>query len=230
MTSMTRRVAAVAAVALPVTLVVSTVTTAPAAQAQSATPAKSHNRSVDVPESAPQAPAVPGVTPEAPAAPVAPAAPEAPAADTKGTSPDASGFADITWGPSTWHDRTLRHPRGGRFYPQVLRWANLVSAVMREKGIPPRYLRGILAQIQQESSGNQYAVNHWDSNASAGYPSKGLLQVIAPTYRAHAKPGFRSLRYQTIPYTNIWASLEYVLQNYGRVKFRKWNHGYNQGY
>lgn len=138
--------------------------------------------------------------------------------------------ADISTGPSPWLGKRLRHPTGRRYYPAVLRWANLALAVMREHRIRPRFLRGILAQIQQESSGNPYAVNRWDSNARAGHPSKGLLQVIAPTYRAHAKPGYRSLRYQTNPYCNIWAALNYVIDRYGRHKFRLWNRGHNQGY
>jgi hypothetical protein len=138
--------------------------------------------------------------------------------------------ADTSTGPSRWLGKRLKHPTGRRYYPAVLRWANLVLAVMREHRIRPRFLRGILAQIQQESSGNPYAVNRWDSNARAGLPSKGLLQVIAPTYRAYAKPGYRSLTYQTNPYCNIWAALNYVIDRYGRYKFRLWNRGHNQGY
>lgn len=138
--------------------------------------------------------------------------------------------ATVDTGPSKWRGKKLRHPNGRRFHRNVKRWANLVRSVMREHRIKRRYLRGILAQIQQESSGNPYAVNRWDSNARRGTPSKGLLQVIAPTYKAHAKPGFRRLKYQTVPYTNIWASLNYVKRNYGMKKFRSWNRGYNQGY
>lgn len=159
---------------------------------------------------------------------VAPAdAPEA-----KKSKPKASPrlFADTTTGPSTWRGKRLRHPNGSRFPAAVIRWANLVSAIMAEKNIPRRYLRGILAQIQQESSGNPWAVNLWDSNAARGTPSKGLLQVIAPTYRYYAKPGYRHLRYQTVPYTNLWAAMDYVRDRYGMKKFKHWNRGYNQGY
>lgn len=138
--------------------------------------------------------------------------------------------ADIGTRDSAWRGFPLRHPRGGRFYPEVRRWANLVLAVMGEFRIPARFLPGILAQIQQESSGNPYAINMWDSNASRGTPSKGLLQVILPTYQAYAKPGFRTSHYQTVPYTNIWAALNYVIDRYGRGKFNSWLKGYNQGY
>ena len=138
--------------------------------------------------------------------------------------------AAVKTGPSKWRGKRLRHPNGRRFPKRVKRWANLVRSVMREHRIKRRYLKGILAQIQQESGGNPYAVNRWDSNARRGTPSKGLLQVIAPTYRAFAQRGFRSTRYQTVPYTNIWAGLRYVKKRYGKKKFRSWNRGYNHGY
>jgi len=138
--------------------------------------------------------------------------------------------ATVQTGPSKWRGKRLRHPNGRKFPRNVKRWANLVRSVMAEHGVKRRYLRGILAQIQQESGGNPYAVNRWDSNARRGTPSKGLLQVIAPTYKANAKRGFRNVRYQTVPYTNIWAGLKYVKTRYGMKKFRSWNRGYNQGY
>lgn len=133
-------------------------------------------------------------------------------------------------GPSPWTGGRLLHPDGGSFDPKVTRWANLVLTVMDEQHIPRKRLPGILAQIQQESSGNPKAVNRWDSNARRGTPSKGLLQVIAPTYRHYAKPGFRDTKYQTVPYTNLYAALGYVKESYGYGKFKSWNHGANQGY
>jgi hypothetical protein len=138
--------------------------------------------------------------------------------------------ASVGTGPSKWRGNRLRHPNGSKFHWRVKRWANLVQAVLYEHRVKRRYVRGVLAQIQQESGGNPAAVNRWDINARNGTPSKGLLQVIAPTYRAHAKPGYRQLRYQTVPYTNIWAAFKYVKRNYGMKKFRYWNRGYNQGY
>lgn len=141
----------------------------------------------------------------------------------------------------------LRHPNGSAFYPNVIRWANTVQAVMKELGIPARYLPGILAQIQQESSGRPNAVNRTDSNARRGYASMGLLQVIAPTYRTYAKPGFKgtlirinvgsrygpqqfSSPWMTSPFTNIWAALNYVIRTYGMGKFDYWNRGWNSAY
>lgn len=133
-------------------------------------------------------------------------------------------------GPSKWQGRVLRHPEGGRIPKVVTRWANVVREVMRELKIPDRYLEGILAQIQQESFGDPKAVNDWDSNAAAGDPSKGLLQVIGSTYKMHAKKDYRSLKYQDVPYTNLYAALKYVKVNYGMGKFSSWNAGANHGY
>lgn len=149
---------------------------------------------------------------------------------TKNLSFSDYPVADFRTRDSAWRGFRLRHPEGGRFPTQVTRWANLVLAVMGEHRIAARYLPGILAQIQQESGGDPYATNRWDSNAAAGTPSKGLLQIIAPTYRAYAKPGWRSTRYQITPYLNIWASLNYVIDRYGKRKFKLWNKGQNQGY
>ena len=165
---------------------------------------------------------------------------EAPVADAPGvtvgqTASQALTEADATppieeMGPSKWTGRTLRHPDGGRIPKVVSRWANLVREVMKEHKIPGRYLEGILAQIQQESFGNPRAVNKWDSNAAAGDPSKGLLQVIGSTYKMHAKKGYKNLKYQDVPYTNIYAALKYVKVGYGMGKFQSWNSGANHGY
>jgi len=136
----------------------------------------------------------------------------------------------IETGPSPWTGEKLTSPRGGKFPKRVLRWANIVVAVMDEQKIPRKYLPGILAQIQQESDGDPKLVNTYDSNAAAGDPSKGLLQVIGDTYQTHAKPGFKNLKYQTVPYTNIWSALHYVKTSYGMDKFASWNSGSNSAY
>jgi hypothetical protein len=133
-------------------------------------------------------------------------------------------------GPSKWEGKTLRDSDGSKLPPQVTRWANIVVTVMDEHKIPRKYLPGILAQIKQESNGNPKSVNNYDSNAAAGNPSMGLLQVIAPTYQTHAKPGFKNPRYQTVPYTNIWSALHYVKKSYGMSKFSTWNQGANHAY
>jgi hypothetical protein len=216
------------ALALPASALVAS----PAAAAPPATPAASTVTVEPSPSAAAQW--IPGVnSPEAPSgATIRAAAARASVASVAGVRPAAA---------------PLRHPNGSSFYPNVIRWANTVQAVMKELGIPARYLPGILAQIQQESSGRPNAVNRTDSNARRGYASMGLLQVIAPTYRTYAKPGFKgtliwinvgsrygaqqfSSPWMTSPYTNIYAALNYVIKTYGMVKFSYWNQGRNTAY
>ncbi|WP_211440131.1 hypothetical protein [Corynebacterium glutamicum] len=71
-------------------------------------------------------------------------------------------------------------PGGGEGATQ---WADLASQALARMGYGDEHLDAMLQQIQIESTGDQNAVNMWDSNAMAGHPSGGLLQVIEPTYR-----------------------------------------------
>jgi soluble lytic murein transglycosylase-like protein len=67
-------------------------------------------------------------------------------------------------------------------------WIRASLQVMAQNGIPGSY-DGIYRNIIRESSGNPAAINNWDSNAAAGTPSKGLLQVIDPTFEAYHVAG-----------------------------------------
>lgn len=51
----------------------------------------------------------------------------------------------------------------------------------------------IMSVIQHESGGNASIVNHWDSNAKAGHPSKGILQFIDSTFQHYAMPGHTNI-------------------------------------
>jgi SLT domain-containing protein len=82
----------------------------------------------------------------------------------------------------------------------------------------------ILAQMQTESGGNARAINLWDSNAKAGTPSMGLMQVIQPTFDAYAGP-FRSLGIWN-PLANIYAAVAYALSRYGRSIAAVLGHGH----
>ncbi|MGW3924721.1 transglycosylase SLT domain-containing protein, partial [Streptomyces sp. NPDC005093] len=63
-------------------------------------------------------------------------------------------------------------------------WIKQSLKVMHEKGIPGTY-EGIRKNLMRESSGNPSAINNWDSNAMKGIPSKGLMQVIDPTFNTY---------------------------------------------
>ncbi|MET9431739.1 MULTISPECIES: LysM peptidoglycan-binding domain-containing protein [unclassified Streptomyces] len=93
-------------------------------------------------------------------------------------------------------------------------WIKEALAIMAERGIPGSY-EGIHRNILRESSGNPLAINNWDSNAAAGTPSKGLLQVIDPTFRAYHVPGTSTDPYD--PVANITAACNYAADRYGSI-------------
>ncbi|MFJ4693642.1 transglycosylase SLT domain-containing protein [Streptomyces sp. NPDC088766] len=93
-------------------------------------------------------------------------------------------------------------------------WIRESLAIMAEKGIPGTY-DGIYRNVMRESSGNPNAINLWDSNAAAGIPSKGLLQVIDPTFAAYHVDGTAFDPYD--PVANITAACNYAAHRYGSI-------------
>ncbi|MFD4599039.1 transglycosylase SLT domain-containing protein [Streptomyces sp. NPDC058464] len=100
-------------------------------------------------------------------------------------------------------------------YPNNLDgWIRESLAIMREKRIPGTY-NGIYRNIMRESSGNPRAINLWDSNAAKGIPSKGLLQVIDPTFKTYHVDGTSFDIYD--PVANITAACNYAAARYGSM-------------
>lgn len=93
-------------------------------------------------------------------------------------------------------------------------WIRASLKVMAQHGIPGSY-NGIYRNVMRESSGNPYAINNWDSNALRGTPSKGLLQVIDPTFRAYHVPNTSWDPYD--PVANITAACNYAAKRYGSI-------------
>ncbi|MFI5762552.1 MULTISPECIES: transglycosylase SLT domain-containing protein [unclassified Streptomyces] len=93
-------------------------------------------------------------------------------------------------------------------------WIRESLDVMAQHGIPGSY-EGIHRNVMRESSGNPLAINNWDSNAAAGIPSKGLLQVIDPTFQAYHVPGTPMDSYD--PVANITAACNYAAARYGSI-------------
>lgn len=93
-------------------------------------------------------------------------------------------------------------------------WINHSLAIMKQNGIPGSY-DGIHRNIIRESSGNPNAINLWDSNAAAGHPSIGLLQVIQPTFTAYHVTGTSTNIYD--PVANITAACNYAYHVYGSI-------------
>ncbi|WP_405482330.1 transglycosylase SLT domain-containing protein [Streptomyces sp. NBC_00009] len=93
-------------------------------------------------------------------------------------------------------------------------WIRESLAIMKAKGIPGSY-EGLHRNIIRESSGNPQAINNWDINAINGIPSKGLLQVIPPTFNAYHVPGTSWNIYN--PVANITAAANYAADKYGSM-------------
>lgn len=93
-------------------------------------------------------------------------------------------------------------------------WIREALDVMAQNGIPGSY-DGIHRNIMRESGGNPQAINNWDSNAAAGIPSKGLLQVIDPTFAAYHVAGTSTDSYD--PVANITAACNYAADRYGSI-------------
>ncbi|MBT2467169.1 transglycosylase SLT domain-containing protein [Streptomyces sp. ISL-66] len=93
-------------------------------------------------------------------------------------------------------------------------WIKEALFIMKKEGIPGTYA-GIHRNIMRESSGNPMAINNWDINAQNGIPSKGLLQVIAPTFKTYHVKGTKFDQYD--PVANIVAACNYAADRYGSM-------------
>ncbi|MFD4432180.1 transglycosylase SLT domain-containing protein [Nocardia sp. NPDC058497] len=143
---------------------------------------------------APAAPAVEAIPAPAPAPEAAPApapAPEAAPAPMPEPAPAPPVYADNLDG-----------------------WIREALDIMAAKGIPGSY-EGIHRNIMRESTGNPQAINLWDSNAAMGIPSKGLLQVIDPTFAAYHVEGTPFDVWN--PVSNIVAACNYAADRYGSM-------------
>ncbi|MFG2682662.1 transglycosylase SLT domain-containing protein [Streptomyces sp. NPDC048392] len=111
--------------------------------------------------------------------------------------------------------RTEVKKASAKSYPNNLDgWIREARAIMAKHDIPGTY-SGIHRNIMRESSGNPKAINDWDINAINGIPSKGLLQVIPPTFKAYHVPGTSWNIYD--PVANIAAACNYAADKYGTM-------------
>lgn len=98
-------------------------------------------------------------------------------------------------------------------------WTSVAAQALRMTGqYSANNLSRLLMQMKSESGGNARAINNWDSNARRGTPSKGLMQVIDPTFRAYQMPGYGNI---WNPLDNILASIRYSVSRYGSLT-RAW--------
>lgn len=98
----------------------------------------------------------------------------------------------------------------------VEQWRSTVANALKMEGLSSAdNIKRTLFQMQTESGGNPRAINRWDSNAKKGTPSKGLMQVIDPTFRSYARKGYNKNIYD--PMSNILASVRYAKSRYGSL-------------
>ncbi|WP_232839564.1 MULTISPECIES: lytic transglycosylase domain-containing protein [Nocardia] len=110
----------------------------------------------------------------------------------------------------------------------VEQWRGTFGSVLRALSLPASWLDLGLAQMRTESGGNPRAINNWDSNAAKGTPSKGLMQVIDPTFLANRSEMYPNDIWN--PGANIAASLRYTVGRYGSpVGVWGQGHGYREG-
>lgn len=110
----------------------------------------------------------------------------------------------------------------------VEQWRVLATRALQMTGqYSEANLQRLLYQMQTESGGNPNAINNWDINAINGTPSKGLMQVIDPTFRAYAMPGYDKNIYD--PLSNMLASIRYAVSTYGSLAAAYRGVGYESG-
>lgn len=118
-------------------------------------------------------------------------------------------FVKTKFGSSSTEGAFQGNPGAG-----VEQWRGLVVKILKAKGHSPDLADTVLRRMNQESGGNARAINNWDSNAAKGTPSKGLMQVIDPTFQAYKDPGYDNV---WDPEANIRASMNYAMRRYGSL-------------
>lgn len=99
----------------------------------------------------------------------------------------------------------------------VTRWNPVVRCVLGMLGVAQSgsNVADVDIVIGYESSGDPNAINNWDSNAQAGHPSKGLVQVIQPTFDQYRSRALPANLYN--PAANVYAGMHYAISTYGSI-------------
>jgi LysM repeat protein len=138
------------------------------------------------------------------------------ASQTAGSSASSANSGDAAGTTTAVSTKaTAAAPTSTKTYADNLNgWIDQSLDVMAAHGIPGSY-NGIYRNVMRESSGNPQAINNWDSNAAKGTPSKGLLQVIQPTFDSYHVAGTSMDIYD--PVANITAACNYAFPVYGSI-------------
>ncbi|AZV56801.1 transglycosylase SLT domain-containing protein [Clostridium sp. AWRP] len=92
--------------------------------------------------------------------------------------------------------------------------AEWISAAIALTGVSSDWAEPLAEIIQHESGGDPNSINLWDSNAAAGHPSKGLMQLIDENMSDYHLPGLTDI-YN--PIANIAAGIKLIQHDYGSV-------------
>ncbi|GAA1502511.1 hypothetical protein GCM10009730_01050 [Streptomyces albidochromogenes] len=111
-------------------------------------------------------------------------------------------------------DKAAKAKKAASYPDNLDGWIREALAIMKDEGIPGSY-EGLHRNIMRESGGDPDAANDWDINAQNGTPSKGLLQVIQPTFDAYHVEG--TPKELTDPVANITAAANYAADRYGSI-------------
>lgn len=113
---------------------------------------------------------------------------------------------------------------GGKGYPSGS-GATYASRIIRQAQnilggrYKSRYIHDAMMRLaKRESNYQPNAVNNWDSNAMAGTPSKGLFQMIQPTFMSNAKSGYTNFNN---PLHQGISALQYIVRRYGWGGFNR---------
>jgi len=89
-----------------------------------------------------------------------------------------------------------------------------IEAAMALTGTPGNWAGPLGVIAMKESGGRPDAINLTDSNAIAGHPSQGIMQMIPSTFAAHALSGHGNI---LNPIDNISSAIGYIAGRYGDV-------------
>lgn len=113
---------------------------------------------------------------------------------------------------------------GGKGYPSGSGAAYASRVIRQAQNIlggryKSSYIHDAMMRLaKRESNYQPNAVNNWDINAQRGTPSKGLFQMIQPTFMANAKSGYTNFNN---PLHQGISALRYIVRTYGWGGFNR---------
>lgn len=88
----------------------------------------------------------------------------------------------------------------------------LIRTAMAVTGVGEDWFEGLYARMMQESGGRNVPQEIHDINTEKGTPAFGPMQMIEPTFRAHALPGYEDWQN---PLHNTISAIRYIQSRYG---------------